>query len=218
MYHPFDQQEPAWPHDAFAGTNNFPPMNSCEILENWLSQFPFLTQRDCALFEPFLRTKKLAEREVLLKAGNTCTEMGFVNQGCFRVYYALDGKEINTQFIFEQQFVVDYDSFLQVKPSRCFIQALEPTEIVQFSFAELQNAYRLSHNWERFGRIMAEYSYQLTTQRVESFLFRDGEQRYLDLMATQPAIFDRIPLYHIASYLGLERESLSRIRRKVAHQ
>lgn len=54
------------------------------------------------------------------------------------------------------------------------------------------------------------------TQRVESFLFLDGEQRYLDLLKNQPQIFDRIQLYHIASYLGLERESLSRLRKKVA--
>jgi CRP/FNR family transcriptional regulator len=70
--------------------------------------------------------------------------------------------------------------------------------------------------WERFGRMIAEQSYKLTTQRVESFLFLDGEQRYIDLLKNQSHILDRIPLYHIASYLGLERESLSRLRKKIA--
>ena len=129
-----------------------------------------------------------------------------------------DGKEINTQFVFENEFVTDYDSFLQSKPSRYFIQALEDSEIVTFNLIALQNAYNQSQNWERFGRMVAEQSYKLTTQRVESFLFLDGEQRYLDLVKSQPQILDRIPLYHIASYIGLERESLSRLRRKIANQ
>ncbi len=67
---------------------------------------------------------------------------------------------------FENEFVTDYDSFLQSKPSRYFIQALEDAEIVTFNLSALQNAYNQSQNWERFGRMIAEQSYKLTTQRV----------------------------------------------------
>jgi hypothetical protein len=63
---------------------------------------------------------------------------------------------------------------------------------------------------------MAEQSFTYTTQRVESFMFLDGEQRYLQLVKNEPEIFNRVPLYHIASYIGLERESLSRLRKKIA--
>ncbi len=187
-----------------------------EKFKTWLKQINFLTNTDCTMFEPFLQIKKIDAKQYFLREGNVCREMGFINSGCFRVFYLSDGKEINTQFLFEDGFVVDYDSFLQEKQSRYFIQALDDTEIVVFNLTALQNAYYQSKNWERFGRIMAEHSYQLTTQRVESFLFLNGEQRYLDLLKNQPHIFDRIPLYHIASYLGLERESLSRLRKKIA--
>lgn len=88
--------------------------------------------------------------------------------------------------------------------------------MVTFNLAALQNAYNASKNWERFGRMMAEYSYKITTQKVESFLFLNGEERYLELLKMEPWLFNRIPLYHIASYLGLERESLSRLRKKIA--
>jgi CRP-like cAMP-binding protein len=142
--------------------------------------------------------------------------MGFINSGSFRIYYLADDKEINTHFSFENEFVVDYDSFLQQKPSRYFIQALEDSEIVTFSLKTLQDAYNSSANWQRFGRMMAEHAYMATTKRVESFLFMDGEQRYRHLIETEPHIFDRVPLYHIASYIGLERESLSRLRKKIA--
>ena len=193
-------------------------MTEFKIFKDWLTNMSFLTEEDCSLFEPYLKTIRFEKKDYFLNEGKICRYVGFINKGCFRTYYLSDGKEINTQFVFENEFVTDYDSFLQSKPSRYFIQALEDSEIVTFNLIALQNAYNQSQNWERFGRMVAEQSYKLTTQRVESFLFLDGEQRYLDLVKSQPQILDRIPLYHIASYIGLERESLSRLRRKIANQ
>jgi CRP/FNR family transcriptional regulator, anaerobic regulatory protein len=183
--------------------------------KTWLKQVSFLTEQDCNLFQPFLHKKQVAAKAHLLQQDKICREIGFINSGAFRMYYLSDGKEINTHFSFDNEFVVDYDSFLHHKPSRYCIQALEDAEIVTFNLEALQQAYNQSQNWERFGRTMAEYSYKITTQRVESFLFLDGEQRYKQLLDNQPQIFERVPLYHIASYLGLERESLSRLRKKI---
>lgn len=191
-------------------------MSDFILFKEFLKRGSFLTEKDCSLFEPYLSVKKYKAKDIFLTEGKICTEIGFINKGCFRTYYLSDGKEINTHFAFENEFVTDYDSFLQEKPSRYFIQALEDAEIVTFTLPALQNGYNQSQNWERFGRIVAEQSYKLTTRRVESFLFLDGEQRYLDLLKNQPRILERIPLYHIASYLGLERESLSRLRKKIA--
>ncbi len=191
-------------------------MSDFRIFKDWLLQIPFLTENDCLLFEPYLKIRKIAAKDYFLTEGKVCHEIGFISKGCFRTYYLSEEKEINTRFVFENDFVTDYDSFLQSRPGKYFIQALENSEIVTFNLAALQNAYDQSHNWERFGRLIAEQSYKQTTQRVESFLFLDGEGRYLQLLRDQPHLFDRIPLYHIASYIGLERESLSRLRRKVA--
>ncbi len=193
-------------------------MGNFQIFKDWLTLVSFLTEQDCTLFEPHLKVKSYKAKEHFLNEGHTCQEIGFINQGSFRTYYLVDGKEINTHFAFENEFVTDYDSFLQQKPSRYFIQALEDAEIVTFNLPALQNAYNQSQNWERFGRMIAEQSYKLTTQRVESFLFMSGEERYLDLVENSPHLLDRIPLYHIASYLGLERESLSRLRKKIANK
>ena len=190
-------------------------MSNFQQFKTWLQTFSFLTEKDCSLFEPSLRTIKIENKQNLISEGQICKEIGFINKGSFRVYYLQDGKEINTHFCFENEFVMHYDSFLLEKPSRYFIQALEDAEIVVFNLKTLQNAYNSSRNWERFGRIMAEYSYKTTTNRIESFMFMDAEQRYLDILKNQPKILDRIPLYHIASYLGIERESLSRIRKKI---
>jgi CRP-like cAMP-binding protein len=190
-------------------------MGNLSQLKQWLRQFGRLTEEDCQLFEPDLIVRQLDGKELFLSEGQTCREMGFVNHGSVRMYYLSDDKEINTHFFFENEFVVDFDSFIQEKPSRYYLQAMEKTELVSFHLQTLQNAYDRSQNWERFGREMAEYSFKLTTRRVESFLFMNGEQRYLHLLETHPEVFERVPLYHIASYLGLERESLSRLRKKI---
>jgi CRP-like cAMP-binding protein len=182
----------------------------------WLKNVSFLTEKDCNMFEPFLQTKQIKSKEIVLREGQICKELGFINNGTFRMYYLRDGKEINTHFSFENEFVVNYDSFLQETPSRYYIQALVDAEIVIFNLQTLQNAYNQSQNWERFGRIMAEYSYKLTTKRVEGFMFMDAEQRYLQMMKETPHFIDRIPLYQLASYLGIERESLSRLRKKIS--
>lgn len=190
-------------------------MSDFHQFKSWLKAVSFLTETDCDLFTNSLSNKEVVGKQHFLTEGQVCKEMGFVNSGSFRVYYLADGKEINTHFYFENSFVADYDSFLEQKPSRYYIQALEDSAITTFSIQTLQQAYNSSQNWERFGRQMAEFSFKMTTKRVESFLFMNAEERYLNLLETEPQIFDRMPLYHIASYLGIERESLSRLRKKI---
>jgi len=190
-------------------------MNNFTQFKNWLKDFSFLTEKDCNLFEPYLQIKRVKKKDILLREGQVCRELGYINQGVFRMYYLADGKEINTHFSFENDFVVNYHSFLKASPSRYFIQSLEDAEIVTFNLKALQNAYNESKNWERFGRIMAEQSYKITTNRVEGFMFMDAEERYMQMMKNNTHFLERIPLYHLASYLGIERESLSRLRRKI---
>ena len=84
------------------------------------------------------------------------------------------------------------------------------------AYATLQNAYEHSYLWNKFGRLIAEKSYVISEKRTESLLFYNAEQRYLNLVRTYPRVFEQVPLYHIASYLGMERESLSRLRKKLS--
>ncbi|MEM8528180.1 MAG: Crp/Fnr family transcriptional regulator [Bacteroidota bacterium] len=193
-------------------------MSKTAQLKSFLKNVSFLTDADCQMFEEDLEIADFRKKDWFLKEGQICRRMGFVNQGSFRMYYLMNGKEINTHFVFENEFLVDYNSFLNQQASRYYIEALEKSEIVTFPFSTMQAAYHRSHNWERFGRIMAEQSYQITTNRVESFLFMEGKERYQSALENYPTIFERVPLYHIASYLGLERESLSRLRKKISEE
>lgn len=191
-------------------------MSNFKQFKQWLKNVSFLTEADCNLFEPSLQIKECKNKDIFLREGQVCKELGFINRGAFRMYYLSGGKEINTHFSFENEFVVNYDSFLQETPSKYFIQAIDYAEIVTFNLKTLQDAYNQSQNWERFGRIMAEYSFKLTTKRVEGFMFMDAEQRYRQMINDSPHFLERVPLYQLASYLGIERESLSRLRKKIS--
>lgn len=87
--------------------------------------------------------------------------------------------------------------------------------ILYIHIDHLQELYRRSHQWERFGRLVAERAFGLAMSKAESFMFMTAEERYLDMIEQHPDIFNRVPLYHIASYFGIQGPSLSRIRKRM---
>jgi CRP/FNR family transcriptional regulator len=177
-----------------------------------------ISEEECdAFFSSEKKFRNLHAKETFVREGDICHEMAFVNSGTLRMFYlAPDGREINTMFFFENDFVTAYQSLLTQQPSRYFIEALTPCELITVAYHTLQNAYLHSHNWDKLGRIIAEKSFVIAEKRIESLLFYNAEQRYLNLIKTYPKVFEQVPLYHIASYLGIERESLSRLRKKLA--
>lgn len=187
-------------------------------LSNFKAQIRRVTdfsEEECTQFIPHLNYKKISKGDFFLREGQIVNEIGFVEKGSFRFYYLQEGKEVNNHFFLENDYAVSYLDFLKNKPSRYFIQALEESEIITFNAESLQLAYEGSKNWERFGRIVAEGVYALATTRFESFLFLSAKERYLQMLEDHPRFIQRIPLYHLASYLGIERESLSRIRKDI---
>ena len=191
-------------------------MTGMLALKSWLERnHPFLTASDIEFFKPFLAEKFLRKEEMLLVAGSCCRELSFIVSGVFRLYCPVGGKEVNLHFFTENEFVADYGSFLGMVPARYSIQSLEHAHVVTISREKLFEAYDRSKNWERLGRLMAEQFACMFTYRLEKFLFMDGMERYRALMEENPRLFDRVPLYHLASYLGMERESLSRIRQRL---
>ncbi|WBX75757.1 Crp/Fnr family transcriptional regulator [Tenacibaculum ovolyticum] len=188
-------------------------------LDNFKIQIRKITdfsEYECAMFIPYLKRKKIKKGEFFLKEGQKSNEIAFIEKGLLRLYYISDVKEINNHFFLENDYAVSYLDFLKKRPSRYYIQALEECELFIFNAQSLQIAYDTSKNWERFGRIIAESVYAIATNRFESFLFLSAKERYLQMLNDYPKFIQKIPLYHLASYLGIERESLSRIRKEIA--
>jgi CRP-like cAMP-binding protein len=174
-----------------------------------------ITDDDWNLFKPGLRHKKIQKGKYFVEEGKTYKEIAFVISGLFRAYYVIDGEEINCDFYFEGQWPKAYHSFLTQTPSRMWIQALEDAEVFLIGYDHLQNLFTKNKNWERFGRIATENAFVASQARNEMLLLDKPQMRYLNLYQSHPRIFERVPLYHIASYLGIKQPSLSRIRKRL---
>jgi CRP-like cAMP-binding protein len=92
---------------------------------------------------------------------------------------------------------------------------MEDSEIVFISYQDLNSLYESNANWGKFGRLLAESFFQQAQTRTEEFLFFSHEQRYIRLLENHPNIVERIPAYHISSFLGITNPSLSRIRKRL---
>lgn len=158
----------------------------------------------------------LAKGALLLQDGEVCEQVWFIGQGLVRAYFLKDGEEVTQQFFFEGSYTTDYESFLTRRPTRLHLQALEPTLLLALHREAMQRLYAADPGAERMGRRIAEEIFLSVSRRNRSFLLDSAEQRYLDLMRERPKVMQRVPQRHIASYLGVKPESLSRIRARVA--
>ncbi|UHG94380.1 Crp/Fnr family transcriptional regulator [Spirosoma oryzicola] len=177
---------------------------------------PRVTQLEWDYFQQGLTEHTLAPKTFFIEADKPNQLLGFVTCGLIRGYYTTEaGEEMTTIFVSENNWVTDYPSLLMNKPSRYNFQCLEPTTLITVSYGHIQQGYEQFVGFERNGRLIAEAILQQQQQRIESFQFDSAEQRYLDFIGQNPDLFNRISLTHLSSFLGIERPSLSRIRRKI---
>jgi CRP-like cAMP-binding protein len=160
------------------------------------------------------RVKHFAKGEHFLLAGDVCREAAFIESGVFRFYINTDERDATYYFAAENEFICDYPSFLPQRPSSVNIQALETAEIRALSFDDLQRFYREINFGERFGRLIAEEIFVDSIQQLASFYQDTPAVRYQNFVHRFPQLVRRLPQYYIASYVGIEPQSLSRIRRR----
>lgn len=180
-----------------------------------LSQFITLEKSEQDHFVSKLQVKEYNKKELVLQEGQVCKYAYFINTGCLRYYYNVEGQENTAQFFFENGWYTDYDSFLTGKPTKQNIETLEKTQLLLISAKDLHQFYIDMPKFERFGRLMAESAFLGIRQRSEMLENQTAEERYLTLMKDRPKVFERIPQHYIASYLGIKPPSLSRIRKRL---
>lgn len=188
-------------------------------LESLKAICPKLTDDELSLFAAKLTITELKKKDFFLEAGKVQKALGFIAAGLVRSFYVdHNGNERTIGFYAEGDYATHYPAFITRQPSRYSIQCLEPTTFVCFSFEDLQWIYGQSPQFERYGRLIGEEVLKRQQARIESFIFQTAEERYVDFTQTHKGLFNRISLSHLCSYLGIERQSLTRIRQKLAHQ
>jgi len=193
-------------------------MNNLTQLSQALAHFAGMPEKDFELSRSFWQFHTYEKAQFFNRHQNVCQYLGFVVKGVFRSY-SIDGKtgeERNVFLYSENGFVVTFKSFVNQIPCDYHTQALTDATTIQIHFNDLVKLYQQSHAWEKFGRLVAQEAFNVVMTRVEGFLFKSPEERYLDLTSRHPEIFNSVPLYHISSYLGIQGPSLSRIRKRIS--
>lgn len=170
-----------------------------------------------ALSQPYWQLKDYKKGEFYNEYKNVCKHLGFVISGVFRTYYSNEttGEERNLQFFTRQQIIMAYKSFINQVPCNYYTECMVDSSIIYIHVSDLHQLYRQSHAWERFGRYVAELAFNEVMNHTEDFMFKTPEERYVQLLEKHPDIFNTVPLYHIASFLGIQGPSLSRIRKRM---
>jgi CRP/FNR family transcriptional regulator, anaerobic regulatory protein len=174
-----------------------------------------LNNEEEAAFLNILEVKQFKKKEFLLQEGKVCNKISFINSGCMRVFYTVDGLENTIQFFFSDSWYTDYTSFLTGQPTVENMQALEPCQVVQFSKANIYKLYERYPVFDRVGRVMAENAFRSISLLNKMLTNEEPEERYLNLLKQRPELVEKIPQHYIASYLGVQPQSLSRIRKRI---
>lgn len=187
-----------------------------EVITKSLRSLVDFTDEELFLFMQRLKPVSLKKYAFYLKEGQVCKGMALINKGGLRYFSRGEKGDYTIAFAFEGEWIGDYESLLLQVPSPDFIEALEDCELFTLSYTDMQALYQHSQRFERFGRLIAESLFIATAKSKRNLMLQSAEERYLELLTTQPHIFERLPQHLIASYLGIQPQSLSRIRAKIS--
>lgn len=154
----------------------------------------------------------LKKKDFLLQQGKVCTFIGFVEKGTLRSYIEKDGEEYTSDFYTDGSFTTSYRSFLTKEPSIGSIQALENSLILSLSKSNYELLLQESNEWYKLGKYIADTLFIRKCRKESSLLMDSALDRYKLLLQTCPHIEQHVSQYHIASYLGIKPESLSRLK------
>ena len=187
--------------------------NIVRHFDNYLS----LDDKEREALTSRLTMRKIKRRQFILQESDTCKHFTYVVDGCFKMY-GIDksGKEHNLMFTAEDDWIADLDSLHKEKPSKLFIEAIEPSTILQLSKGDLWYLYTNYPKFDRNFRVIIEDKYIELQNRLLQTFSSTVHERYEFFLAQYPKLSLRLPNTQIASYLGVTPEFLSKIRNERA--
>ena len=184
-------------------------------LATYLIEKGGLTNDELRLVEEVVTPKKIRKHQYLLQEGHISHFIGFVVKGCFRLYsIGKNGEEYSMRFAIENWWISDFDSFQSGLPSKYNIDALEDGELLMMKKEKFDALIETIPNFKKMIDKLTAKNYEVHQNRILSNISETAVEKYNNFIRTYPAIYDRIPLHMIASFLGLSRETLSRVRQQ----
>jgi len=152
------------------------------------------------------------KRHVLIPELATCEKLYFIEKGLVRAYFYHQGKEVTDWFGVENSMIGPVIRRFPTKESPHVVELLEESVVVSVSFAQLEHLYEQSHEIERLGRLIAIQTMVHVQQKLDNCQLLSAKQRYEQFLEDYPRLTQRVSLAHVASYLGMNQVTLSRIR------
>jgi CRP-like cAMP-binding protein len=185
-------------------------------IDSFIKKHVSVSEKELEKFHSILKHKKVKRKTILLKAGEICNFEAYVLKGCIRVFFIDEnGFEIDLYFAVEDWWISDLASFSQQKPSRLYIQALEDSELLSFTYLQKEKLFKDAPVFERLFRLMIQRTHETMMNRLISNLSKSAEERYVEFIRKYPKMPQRIPQHLIAAYIGVSPEFLSKIKAKL---
>ena len=183
-----------------------------DVARELARRYSTMTHDELDLLESILVPMKFAKNEMILKEGDTCTNIYWVVKGLVRQFYYKNEKELTEYMATENCIVMCIESLFQEQPTRLQIKAIEPTVMIAMPKADLEAVAMMSVNIQILYRKILEESLILSQHHADMLRFESAQDRYQKLVKNQPQLVLRAPLVYIASYLQMTPETLSRVR------
>lgn len=186
-----------------------------EPLKNYCKNTIPFSDAELDLIDKYFEEKSLRKKEFLLQDNSVCRFIAFIAKGSVRHFHIKEGTEKTCDLSFESSWITDFRSFNDETPGKMNLQAMEETTVLLINKSNLHRMYGECSKYETFGRLMAERVAQRATEIAMSLSSEKPEERFHNLIETQPELFQKVPQKYIANYLGISPESLSRIRKRM---
>ncbi|HET8737229.1 MAG TPA: Crp/Fnr family transcriptional regulator [Pricia sp.] len=173
----------------------------------------------CRQFDAMAFEKSFDKKQLLVEPGRACNYQYFILEGaCYSYYINEKGDKNAVQFAIENYWITDAASYFAGQPSVSTIETLEPTRLLVLSRQNFELLCKTHPLWDRYFRILLQTTLAHLHYRIVNTTSENAEHRYREFSRLYPHFIQRIPQYLIASYLGIKPQSLSRIRKEIAHK
>jgi len=190
-----------------------------ESFADYLREKAGVTDEELKLLQNVAIEKRLRKRQYLLQEGDVSHYNSFIVKGCLRLYrVGKDGTEYILKFGIENWWMSDYESFNSGFPSKSNIDALEDCELILIKKDDFDHLFNTIPNLKNLRAKLDNRSFDASQNRILSNISDTAEEKYSNFMKSYPDIYNRVPLHMIASFLGLSRETLTRIRQKYTNR
>jgi len=179
-----------------------------------MESFAPISDADFQHIPDVMHEKCFHKGEVLLREGQVCNKFYFILDGCIRSFGLENGKEMNVKFYFKDDIACDFKSFRSEKPSPFYLIAMEDVTVYYGNKVEVTPLFQGGSSWHMVLFRLFQRLYLEEEEHSNSFKLLTPEERYHFLLENRPEYLKRIPLVHLASYLGISRETLTRIRQR----